>query len=124
MIFSCQDAAEIKQDVYYVNGRDLYIKHCQNCHGTQGEGLAKLTPPLTDTVFLKKYRQKLACFIKNGISDTLTVNGQEYQGSMPAFPELYDIDIAQILVFIGNSFGNNQGMYTPAQVAADLKNCK
>lgn len=124
IILSCQSAGEIKQDVYYVNGRDLYIKHCQNCHGTKGEGLAKLTPPLTDTVFLKENRQKLACFIKKGIKDTITVNGQKYEGTMPAFPELYDIDIAQVMVYIGNSFGNNQGMYTPAQVAADLKNCK
>lgn len=124
IIFSCQDAGEIRQDVYYVNGRDLYLKHCQNCHGTKGEGLAKLTPPLTDTIFLKENRRKLACFIKHGIKDTITVNGQEYEGSMPAFPELYDIDIAQVMVYIGNSFGNNQGMYTPAQVAADLKNCE
>lgn len=124
IIFSCQDAGEIKQDVYHVNGRDLYIKHCQNCHGTKGEGFAKLTPPLTDTVFIKENWQKLACFIKKGITDTITVNGQQYEGTMPAFPELYDIDIAQVMVYIGNSFGNKQGMYTPAQVAADLKNCE
>lgn len=124
IIFSCQDAGEIRQDVYYVNGRDLYIKHCQNCHGAKGEGLGKLTPPLTDTLFLKENRQKLACFIKQGIKDTIMVNGQPYEGTMPAFPELYDIDIAQVMVYIGNSFGNKQGMYTPAQVAADLKGCK
>lgn len=124
IIFSCQDAGEIKQDVYYVNGRDLYIKHCQNCHGSKGEGLGKLTPPLTDTTFLKENRQKLACFIQQGIKDTITVNGQQYEGTMPAFPELYEIDIAQVLVYIGNSFGNKQGMYTPGQVAADLKRCK
>ncbi len=124
IVLSCQDAGEIKQDVYYVNGRDLYIKHCQNCHGAKGEGLGKLTPPLTDTAFLKENRQKLACFIQQGIKDTITVTGQQYEGTMPAFPELYDIDIAQVMVYIGNSFGNKQGMYTPGQVAADLKNCK
>nr|WP_121272307.1 cytochrome c [Pedobacter schmidteae] len=124
IIYSCQDAGKVKQDVYYVNGRDLYIKHCQNCHGPNGEGLGTLTPPLTDTVFLKENKQKLACFIKNGIKDTITVNGQKYEGTMPAFPELYPIDIAQLLVYIGNSFGNNQGMYTPEAVTERLKNCK
>ncbi|WEK17560.1 MAG: cytochrome c [Candidatus Pedobacter colombiensis] len=124
IIYSCQDAGQLKQDVYYVNGRDLYIKHCQNCHGTKGEGLASLTPPLTDTVFLKSNKHRLACFIKNGIKDTITVNGQIYDGTMPAFPELYDIDIAQLLVYISNSFGNKQGMYTPEEVSMILKSCK
>ncbi|TCC97104.1 c-type cytochrome [Pedobacter hiemivivus] len=124
IIYSCQDAGQIKQDVYYVNGRDLYIKHCQNCHGAKGEGLGALTPPLTDTIFLKENKQNLACFIKNGIKDTITVSGQKYEGSMPAFPELYDIDIAQVMVYITNSFGNKQGMYTAEEVSTVLKNCK
>ncbi|SDL02380.1 Cytochrome C oxidase, cbb3-type, subunit III [Pedobacter sp. ok626] len=124
IIYSCQDAGQIKQDVYYVNGRDLYIKHCQNCHGAKGEGLGTLTPPLTDSVFLKSNREKLACYIKNGIKDSIVINGIKYEGTMPAFPELYDIDIAQLLVYISNSFGNKQGMYTTESVATDLKNCK
>jgi mono/diheme cytochrome c family protein len=123
IIFSCQDAEKIKQDVYYVNGRDLYIKHCQNCHGSKGEGLGTLTPALTDTLFLKENKQKLACFIKNGIKSPITVNGQEYEGTMPDFPNLQNIDIAQLLVYLTNSFGNNQGMYTYEAVAKDLKNC-
>ncbi|MNX97005.1 Cytochrome c-552 precursor [compost metagenome] len=110
--------------MYYVNGRDLYIKHCQNCHGANGEGLGTLTPPLTDTIFLKQNRQKLACFIKNGIKAPINVGGQEYEGSMPDFASLHNIDIAQLLVYITNSFGNKQGMYTPEEVAAALKDCK
>lgn len=124
IIFSCQDAGKIKQDVYYVNGRDLYLKHCQNCHGSNGEGLGTLTPPLTDTIFLKLNKQKLACFIKNGIKEPITVGGQKYEGTMPGFADLQNIDIAQLLVYISNSFGNRQGMYTYEQVAKDLKNCK
>lgn len=124
IIYACQDAGQIKQDVYYVNGRDLYIKHCQNCHGSKGEGLGTLSPPLTDTVFLKANKHQLACYIKNGIRDTIMVNGQKYDGTMPAFPDLYAIDVAQLTVYITNSFGNHQGMYTPEQVSADLKNCK
>ncbi|MDR6781733.1 mono/diheme cytochrome c family protein [Pedobacter africanus] len=124
VVFSCQDAAQVKQDVYYVNGRDLYIRHCQNCHGTDGEGLGTLTPPLTDTIFLKQNRQKLACFIKNGIKEPITVGGQVYEGTMPDFASLHNIDIAQLLVYISNSFGNKQGMYTQEEVEAALKKCK
>ncbi len=124
IIYGCQNAGQVKEDMYHVNGRDIYIKHCQNCHGAKGEGLGALAPALTDTVSLKQNKQKIACFIKNGIQDTMIIHGQKYEGTMPSFPELYDIDIAQVMVYITNSFGNNQGMYTTEQVISDLKNCK
>ncbi|WP_442591660.1 c-type cytochrome [Pedobacter sp. AW31-3R] len=124
LFFSCQTADKIRQDAYYVNGRDLYISRCQNCHGAKGEGLGALAPPLTDSIYLKKNKQLLACFIKNGINDVpVTVNGQVYEGKMPAF-NMADIDIAQLIVYITNDFGNKQGMYTTEQVAQDLKACK
>ncbi len=109
--------------MYYANGRDLYIQHCQNCHGAEGEGLAALAPPLTDTVFLKTNKNKIACFIKNGLTDSIVVGGIAYDGKMPG-ENFANIDIAQLTVYITNSFGNNQGYYTQEQVAADLAGCK
>jgi len=121
IIYSCQSPEHLKQQVYFTNGRDLYIKHCQNCHGANGEGLNRLAPPLTDTVFLKQHKHQLAGFIKNGISDTiLTIHGQPYDGKMPDNAKMANIDIAQLIVFITNSYGNEQGMYTPEQVEQDL----
>ncbi len=109
--------------MYYANGRDLYITHCQNCHGKNGEGLGELAPPLTDTVYLKDNKDKLACFIKNGLEGPITVGGKVYDEKMPHEKNMADIDIAQLIVYITNSFGNKQGMYSTEQVAADLKNC-
>ncbi|TCC97353.1 c-type cytochrome [Pedobacter psychroterrae] len=124
VVYSCQNAGQLQQDVYYVNGRDLYIRHCQNCHGANGEGLALLAPPLTDTTSLKDNKSKIACFIKNGISDTtMIIAGKKYDGKMPDF-NFANIDIAQLVVYITNTFGNKQGMYSPEQVAKDLKNCQ
>lgn len=124
MIVSCQTADNVERDMYYANGRDIYIKHCQNCHGAKGEGLAALTPALTDTVFLKANKNKLACFIKNGLKDEIVVQGKSFHEQMPPNSTMADIDIAQVIVYITNANGNNQGMYTPAQVAADLAACK
>ena len=123
IFYSCQSAEQVQQDTYYVNGRDIYIKNCQNCHGSKGEGLGALTPPLTDSVFMKSNKQQLACIIKHGMSAPVTVHGQVYEGKMPEF-NLADIDLAQVIVYITNGFGHKQGMYTTDQVAADLKNCK
>lgn len=124
IIFSCQSAQQLQQDMYYTNGRDLYITHCQNCHGTKGEGLGELAPPLTDTIYLKENKNNIACIIKNGLEGPITVGGKGYDEKMPHEKAMADIDIAQLVVYITNSFGNKQGMYTTDQVATDLKNCK
>jgi len=122
IFYSCQTADKIQQDAYYVNGRDIYIAQCQNCHGENGEGLGGLTPPLTDSVFMKANKKQLACIIKNGMSKPVTVHGKVYEGKMPGF-NMADIDLAQVIVYITNGFGHKQGMYTNEQVAADLKSC-
>jgi mono/diheme cytochrome c family protein len=123
IIYSCQNAQQVQQDMYYTNGRDLYISYCQNCHGAKGEGLAQLAPPITDTIFLKENKKKLACWIKNGVSEPMIVAGEKYEAKMPDH-NFANIDIAQIIVYVTNTFGNKQGTYTQTEVAADLKNCK
>lgn len=123
IFISCQNAQQVQQDMYYTNGRDLYIAYCQNCHGAKGEGLAKLAPPLTDTAFLKVNRKKLACWIRNGVSEPMIIAGEQYEGKMPDH-NFANIDIAQIIVYVTNSFGNKQGSYEQKEVAGDLSNCK
>lgn len=124
IIYSCQSADKIEQDIYYTNGRDLYIKHCQNCHGAKGEGLGELAPPLTDTLYLKANKSKLACIVKNGLHGPITVGGKTYDNKMPDFNTLADIDLAQLIVYITNANGNHQGMYKTEQVTKDLADCK
>jgi mono/diheme cytochrome c family protein len=124
IIISCQNQETIDLQNYLSNGKDIYKTKCQNCHGENGEGLGKLAPPLTDSVFLKNNKNRLACIIKNGISKRIMINGKEYQEKMPAFPELADIDVAQVMVYITNSFGNNQGFVPYSEVSVQLKNCK
>lgn len=124
VINACQSADEIEMARYFSNGKDIYKAKCQNCHGEKGEGLGELAPPLTDTVFLKEHKEKLACYIKNGANEPMTIHGKVYDEKMPGFNELHDIDIAQVIVYITNNFGNKQGMYSHEQVNKDLQNCK
>lgn len=124
IIISCQNQKDIDLQNYMSNGKDIYKAKCQNCHGVNGEGLGQLAPPLTDSIFLKTNKTRLACFIKNGANETMVIHGKEYKEKMPAFPELADIDIAQVMVFVTNSFGNNQGFVPYTEVATQLQNCK
>ena len=122
-VYACQNQGEIEQAKYASNGKDLYTVNCQNCHGVNGEGLGDLVPPLTDTLFLKTNKQLLSCIIKNGMNKPIVVKGKTYDSKMPNFSHLEDIDIAQIITYITNSFGNKQGVYPYQKVAIDLKNC-
>ena len=120
---SCVNEQTINYKRYYVNGKGLYNKLCQNCHGANGQGLGTLYPPLTDSIYLLKNKTKLACIIRNGQNQNITINNVSYSGQMPANVSLPDIDIAQLIVYITNSFGNEQGYYDLTAVNEDLKNC-
>jgi mono/diheme cytochrome c family protein len=121
---SCQNEDSITYKRYYVNGKGLYEKNCQNCHGADGKGLGTLYPPLTDSTYLTINKKKLACIIKYGQNEEITINKVAYQGQMPGNNRLADIDIAQIIVYISNSFGNKQGHYDQEEVAKDLVACR
>lgn len=123
IIYSCQSASEIELAKYMTGGKDLYETYCQNCHGAKGEGLGELAPPLTDSVFLKNNVTQLACIIKNGANKEMVVHGKKYEGKMPAFEKMKDIDVAQVITYVTNSFGNKQGIYQYNRVTNDLQNC-
>ncbi len=124
VISACQTEGEVELAKYISNGKDIYKAKCQNCHGANGEGLGELAPPLTDTIFLKVNKHKVACYIKHGVDEPMVINGVTYHEKMPGNKDLHTIDITQLTVYITNAFGNNQGMYTQDEVAEDLANCK
>jgi len=124
VVVSCQSEDQVEFNRYYSGGSVLYLAHCQNCHGEKGEGLQALIPPLTDTVFLKQNRSSLACYLKNGLKGKLSIAGREFEGEMPAAADLSPIEVAKVLTYITNSFGNKAGVINLQQVQADLKNCK
>ncbi|MGY4536393.1 mono/diheme cytochrome c family protein [Mucilaginibacter sp. UYNi724] len=124
-IASCQSDAEQEFKRYYTGGAAIYKTNCQNCHGARGEGLSSLIPPLTDTAYLNKNRHQLGCFIKYGIKETIiTVKGKAYEGAMPANVDLPAIDVAKVLTYVGNSFGNKMGTISVNEVDGDLAKCK
>ncbi|MBC7399914.1 MAG: cytochrome c [Mucilaginibacter sp.] len=124
LIFSCQSEDEITFKRYYTTGSIVYQTKCQNCHGKDGQGLLALMPPLTDIMFLKTNKAALACFIKYGIKGKLLIiNNKPFEGEMPLI-DLAPIEIAEVLTYVTNSFGNNMGVVTAQQVSDDLAKCK
>jgi mono/diheme cytochrome c family protein len=120
---SCQSEQSLEFARYYSSGSLVYQSHCQNCHGANGEGLNALIPPLTDTIFIKNNIHLLPCLVKNGLSGKIIINKREFIGKMPP-NDLAPIDIANVLTYVANSFGNKRGAIDVTQVGNDLNNCK
>ena len=122
-IASCESEGTIEFKRYYSSGALVYQNHCQNCHGTNGEGLSALIPPLTDSVYLKNNKSALACSIKFGLKGKVTIKDKTFDDAMPA-NDLSPIEIAQVLTYVGNSFGNKMNIIDEQVVQSDLAKCR
>lgn len=103
--FSCTSDDQIQYEQYVIYGGDLYIQHCSNCHGVNGEGLRDLYPPLKGSDYLAN-RVKVICAIQNGLKGEIIVNGKKYNQVMPKNNQLYSLDHAQIATYIFDKWGD------------------
>jgi mono/diheme cytochrome c family protein len=83
-----------------------------------GSGVPGLNPPLQKTDWVTGDKKRLINVLLKGLNDAITVNGEEYANPMPAQASLSDQQIADVLTYIRNSFGNKATAITPAEVKA------
>ena len=113
----------VKYEQYYVEGEQLSITHCSNCHQKSGDGLGLLYPPLNDSDYMEQHVEEVICLIKNGISGEIIVNGQSYNQPMPGVASLTDLEIAEIATYIYNSWGHDKGIIELKLVTKTLVEC-
>ncbi|GAA3964338.1 c-type cytochrome [Mucilaginibacter dorajii] len=123
VVVSCQSDEQVEFSRYYSGGSSIYQQHCQNCHGEKGEGLQSLIPPLTDSIYLKNNKTLLACFLKNGLKGKIIINKREFDDEMKP-DELAPIEIAKVLTYVTNSFGNKMGVINLQMVEGDMAKCR
>lgn len=120
-LFSCQSKYSMETMQYVANGQKVYVTHCQNCHGTKGEGLGKLYPPLTDENYLREHRDALPGIVRFGMKEPVVIHGETYEGIMPGNPSLTDMDIAYVLTYVTVQFGADTRTFTLEEVKEYLK---
>ena len=108
---------------YMIAGKLLYLQHCANCHGEEGEGLAQLIPPLAKSDYMMTEIDRTVCQIHNGANGDMKVNGVVYNQEMPGNKELRALEIAEIVTFITNSWGNEKGLISARNVEEFLNSC-
>jgi len=114
---------KMRYEQYMVQGRVLYQLYCTNCHQEDGSGLGKLIPPLAKSDYMLDDIGRTACIIKYGMEGTIIVNGQDYNQPMPANEQLTDIEVAQILTYITNTWSNEAGYFSVKEISIQLDSC-
>ncbi len=106
-------------------GKKQFMSACVNCHQATGLGLPGVYPPLAGSEWAQGDEQRLIRIVLFGLSGPVTVKGTTFPGlvQMPAFGEVpgggynwTDRQIAAVLTFVRQEWGNKATAITEAQV--------
>jgi len=112
-----------KDAALFRKGAEIYSReaHCATCHQPNGGGLpAAGFPPIAGTEWMLKDDERLIKLTLKGLIGPITVKGVKYPGQVPMTPFehlLKDDEIAAVLTFARNSFGNKASPISADQVA-------
>jgi serine/threonine protein kinase len=100
------------------DGRVVYKEVCSTCHKFTGKGMPGVYPPLAASEWLAKGPDVAIRVVLHGLKGKIVVKGVEYDQVMsPWGNALTDEQIANVLTYAGNSWGNRIDKVTPGQVA-------
>ncbi|MFT5111041.1 MAG: nitrite reductase (NO-forming) [Parasphingorhabdus sp.] len=99
-----------------VAGQRVYEQNCMACHQSEGQGIPGVFPPLAGSDYLLSDPKRSIRVLIDGLSGEVVVNGQTYNGVMPAV-QLDDEKMANVLTYILNNWNNNGGEILPLDVA-------
>ena len=102
------------------NGAQVYTTSCVSCHGEQGAGVAGAFPALAGNKAVLGDDKYLSNVLLYGLQGQINVNGQVYNGVMPAWAaSLTDAEIAAVITHIRVSWGNNASAVSEAAVKTE-----
>ena len=96
------------------NGSQLYRDFCYRCHGFNGEGQTDLIPPLKSSDYLLNNIDLSIAGLKYGLKGKIIVNGKLYNSYM-AYQGLDNMEIADIMNYILNEWGNSSEEFVTAE---------
>ena len=97
---------KIRLEKSMANGKEIYADYCVQCHLVNGKGDSKNFPPLDGSDWIDKKITQSIHAIKFGLSGEIKVNGKKFKNAMPSSGGLSGQEIADVLNYIRNSWGN------------------
>ena len=103
--------AGLTKEAQIQRGKRVFMQTCFACHQPDGKGLLNIFPPLAGSDFLKADRERPIRIVTKGLTGPVTVNGNSFNNVMP--PQvLTDQQIADVLTYVTNDWGNGGEPYT------------
>ena len=99
-------------------GLAVYSRTCIACHQPTGKGLPPVFPSIAETPIVVGNPELPIKFILQGLMGPITVGGMTYNSVMPPVAGVSDGDIADVLTYVRQSFGNKGNPVSVDQVKA------
>lgn len=106
----------LTKDIQVAKGKQTFMQTCFVCHQVNGEGIPNQIPPLAKSDYLMADKERSIRVVLQGLSGEQVVNGKSYNGVMAPLNNLSDEEIANVLTYARNSFGNSGDAVAPAEV--------
>ncbi len=97
------------------DGKTIFTNTCVACHQGEGQGIPDAFPPVAKSDYLNADVNRAINAVLKGLTGEITVNGKKYNSVMTS-QNLTDGEVADVLTYIYNSWGNNKTKVTPAMV--------
>jgi nitrite reductase (NO-forming) len=97
------------------DGKAIFARTCLACHQSEGQGIKAVFPPLAKSDYLNNNKDKSIDAVLFGLKGEITVNGEKYNSVMPS-QTLSDQEVADVLNYVYNNWGNNKTVLTPADI--------
>lgn len=106
-------------EALYTQGRKLYEEHCVDCHQRGGEGVPRIYPPLVNNeAILMPYPINAIRIVVNGGFPPSTQGNPRPYGMPPFSQDLSDNEIAAVVSYVRQSWGNHAAPVSPAEVSS------
>ncbi len=102
-------------------GKKVYETYCTACHQSTGAGLPGAFPPLAESDYLMADKTRAINVVLGGLKGEITVNGKKFNAAMPNMAYLSDVQVADVVTYVMNSWGNEGFAATAAEVAQARK---
>ena len=99
-------------------GKAVYATYCLSCHQMDGSGVPNLNPPLIQNEWVLGPKTVLIEQVLKGSKGKVEIDGETFHNSMPPMAHLTDQQIADVITYVRNSFGNKASRVAPAEVKA------
>ena len=117
VILGCAEQPDTPEGRFEALGQRTYQNTCIQCHQADGQGIRGVYPPITQNEWVEGDEGRLIRLILHGMEGPIVIDGVTYDQRMQPLGRLTDDQIAAVLTYVRNNFGNDASAVDPDDVS-------